>query len=211
MEKYIELVNKIERYLLSAIREKRGAQRDEILRDSFDKIAKITELGTKKETVLFLPMLASVENELLKFGYTISECIQSQDFFNLTDKLEQYACKITRKNKLAIGIYWIVEGTLFLHRQIIEKVKNVKRVDSDFAHFKEWDLHEKDCGNADFATYPRGRIMFDVTENQHVIFADKCVTEEQIERIVKLCYIKKYKIEYDEHYRCDKCLDNGDI
>lgn len=210
MKNNITLINKIERYLLNAIREKRGKQQYEILCDTFNKIAKITESGEKKETIHFLPILARAENELFKFGYTMLDYAESKEFSNLiTNKLEPYIYETVQKDKLVIGIYWIVEERIFLHRQIIDKKSSSKRVDSRYSHFKEWEIHAQDYSGADFATFPRGRIMFDTVENQHIIFADKCVTEEQIEQIVGRCYIKKYKIEYDEHYRCDRCLCEG--
>ena len=207
MKRYLELLKKLERNLINDIRQKREKDRDEILYDALNKIAEKTEMGKRKETILWMPMLLKLESELLKFGYTIFDYSENEKLLKLLNEhFEPYVENTIKKRTITVGIFWVVKNRLFLHRQFKVKRNDIKIIDATYSHFREWELHEIDYENADFATFPRGRIMFDREGNQHVIFADKCVTSEQIEQIARLCYITSYRIERDEHYRCDMCI-----
>ena len=207
MERYLELLRKTERNLINNIRQKREKERDKILYDTLNKIAEKTESGKRKETILWLPVLLKLESELLKFGYTIFDYSENDKLLKLLiERYEPYVEDTIKKGAVTVGIFWVVKNRLFLHRQFKVKENECKIIDATYSHFREWELHEIDYENADFATFPRGRIMFDKKENQHVIFADKCITSEQIEQIARLCYITSYRIERDEHYKCDKCI-----
>ena len=207
MERYLELLRKTEKNLINNIRQKREKERDKILYDALNKIAEKTESGKRKETILWLPVLLKLESELLKFGYTIFDYSENDKLLKLlVDRYEPYVEDTIKKGAVTVGIFWVVKNRLFLHRQFKVKENECKIIDANYSHFREWELHEIDYENADFATFPRGRIMFDEKEKQHVIFADKCITSEQIEQIARLCYITSYRIERDEHYKCDKCI-----
>ena len=84
------------------------------------------------------------------------------------------------------------------------------RIDSDYGHFAVWDLL---CANsypdADFATFPRGRVLFDIKNGEHILYADRCITDDKIKEIATLFYADKYRVERDEHYACDQCLKRG--
>ncbi|MDE6577028.1 MAG: hypothetical protein K2K58_02505, partial [Muribaculaceae bacterium] len=41
--------------------------------------------------------------------------------------------------------------------------------------------------------YPRGRVLFDWGANNHIIYADKCVSAETIEEVVELFEIEAYE------------------
>lgn len=114
---------------------------------------------------------------------------------------------------IRVGIFWVINGKIirFIENRgtddLSKREQATGKTDSGFEHFSTWD---KELANkypdADFATYPRGRVMFDIKENRHIVYADKCVTKENTEEIVKLFDISEYAVERDEHYRCDKCM-----
>lgn len=109
--------------------------------------------------------------------------------------------------KETVGIFWVIKGQVYYKKQ--EKcINNLQTiVDSDYGHFYEWDNL---CGSkfiyADFATYPRGRVLYDVVNKISIIYVDKCINSKQILKIVEIFNLTTYKIEYDEHYSCDKCV-----
>ena len=123
--------------------------------------------------------------------------------------------------KIKVGIFWVIKGNVYSKIQENDLENERKEnsaiitgfIDSDFGHFREWDLL---CANrypnADFATFPRGRVMFDIKRNEHVIYADECITDNEIEKIVEIFNLLKYRKEKDEHYTCDKCIKRkGDL
>ena len=122
---------------------------------------------------------------------------------------------------IKVGIFWIIKGNVYskIQEKCLESEREEKNVmitgfiDSDYGHFSEWDLLcANKFPNADFATFPRGRVMFDIKRKENVIYADECITEKEIKRIVEIFDLSKYRTEKDEHYTCDKCIKiKGDI
>lgn len=111
------------------------------------------------------------------------------------------------------GIFWVIGGNVYPYIEKREtgelngREKSSGKIDSGLEHFTAWDKElTKTFPHADFATYPRGRVMFDIKENRHIIFADGCIAKESIEGVVKHFDISEYAVEIDEHYRCDTCL-----
>ena len=108
-----------------------------------------------------------------------------------------------------VGIFWVI------HKKIWYKIEqrsknecNGTKIDSSLGHYTEWYkgiLHLK-YREDDFATYPRGRIIYDKEKNEHIIYADKCIKDEEILKIAKLFGAKKYRVEGDLHYACDVCF-----
>lgn len=116
---------------------------------------------------------------------------------------------------VSVGIFWVIYGKLYYKKEkkdiAMESIRPRSLltgiIDSDFGHFTEWD---ELCGRlfprADFATYPRGRVVFGIKTNKYIIYADECVLKTQVEEIAKLFEIGLYEVRRDEHYACDKCV-----
>ena len=71
-----------------------------------------------------------------------------------------------------------------------------------------WDkLSKNRFPYADFATYPRGRLLFDVKRGQYLLYLDRCITDEETKKLIKFYGLEKdlYILSRDEHYSCDKC------
>ena len=63
------------------------------------------------------------------------------------------------------GIFWFVRGEIIADRYdyIFEEQKQGDFIDYPHSHFAMWDkLSKNRFPYADFATYPRGRLLFDV-------------------------------------------------
>ncbi len=216
--KYLKKVKEIENYLVMAVRKEDKKRRDFILNKIFDKITEKWErksISVEKEIAYFLPMLTNIDNELIKFGQRVFDYEENAKFVSLLEnKLESYM-EHTNVGMTAVGIFWVINDEILLHREMLskreEKEKGKEMVDSRFSHLNEWEMHEKDYPLVDFATYPRGRILYDARRNEHIIYADKCIKMEQIAQIAELCNIRKYVVAYDEHYRCDKCMEGEEI
>ena len=115
-----------------------------------------------------------------------------------------------------VGIFWVIRGKLYYKLQekdesAINKITN--KIDSDFGHFYEWDgLCGKLYPRADFATFPRGRVLYDMKEMRHIVYRDECITDEELKKIVEAFNLNEYQVLTDEHYSCDKCIKRkGDI
>ncbi len=114
-----------------------------------------------------------------------------------------------------VGIFWVIKGKVYCQKEGKEKESASKDkrtkltgiMDSGLGHFKVWNIvYSKRFPLADFAKYPRGRVVFDLKKNEHIIYADDCISIKKIGEIVKAFGIEKYRVEKDEHYSCDKCV-----
>lgn len=111
-----------------------------------------------------------------------------------------------------VGIFWVIDGEVYAYVEEIPAERSAYTattgiVDSTYAHFSIW---EKDLGNkfpvADFATYPRGRVVYDIREKVAILYVDECITNGEIAQICAKFALKNPKIAYDEHYTCDQCI-----
>lgn len=119
-----------------------------------------------------------------------------------------------------IGIFWVIKGKLFSFCQSFEEVMKRENaridltniIDCSLSHFEVWEKElAKQYPNADFATYPRGRVVFDIATNKYFLYVDECITNAEITEIVKRFQLEKYEIAYDEHYTCDGCIDEKEL
>lgn len=105
-----------------------------------------------------------------------------------------------------VGIFWVIEEKIWHKKEEKETTKG--KIDSDLAHFLVWEssplrVKYKGC---DFATFPRGRVIYDTENMEHIIYADRCISEKQLVKIANLFKVEKYRVEGDLHYRCDSCV-----
>ncbi len=105
-----------------------------------------------------------------------------------------------------VGIFWVIKGMIFDKKEVVQ-ITEKRLYDSEYEHFVEWDnVCAKFFSIGDFATYPRGRVMFDNTRQISTIFADKCISRDEIQKIAELFDCEKFEVKYDEHYQCDVCF-----
>ncbi|MBQ7769599.1 MAG: hypothetical protein IJ373_00240 [Clostridia bacterium] len=117
--------------------------------------------------------------------------------------------------EIIVGIFWVIHKNVYYTKQkkdITQEQKAVRMqltgiIDSDFGHFEEWDnLCGKAYPRADFATFPRGRIVYDVKQGRNIVYADECITEEMLNTVAEKFGLETYVVCRDEHYACDKCI-----
>ena len=104
---------------------------------------------------------------------------------------------------ICLGIFWVVEGRIFYKKEKVV-VRGEKILDSSLSHYVEWERLRFLKG--DFATNPRGRVLFDPKEEIFHLYVDKCISEKQINEIARLFALDNYKICYDVDYHWDMCV-----
>ena len=60
--------------------------------------------------------------------------------------------------------------------------------------------------SGDYIDYPRGRVVWDCTNNRGIIYIDPCI-KEKAEEISRRFRLKTYVVEEDEHYHCKNCVN----
>ena len=82
---------------------------------------------------------------------------------------------------IKVGIFWVIEGRIWYKLQEKEKIKEGK-VDSDLSHYQEWykGILKLKYKNEDFASFPRGRVIYDSRTSEHIIYAEKICLKEHL-------------------------------
>lgn len=115
-----------------------------------------------------------------------------------------------------VGIFWAVpnglggQSALEVSKWFMPSEANgAGFINYPYSHFEVWEDKVKGLGN-DCYKYPRGRVIFDIKRNKHMIYADECVKNEVIDELIQLYEIENYELLRDEHYVCHKCENKGD-
>lgn len=108
------------------------------------------------------------------------------------------------------GIFWFVCGEMIADRYDydIQDFAQKDFIDYPYSHFDMWDKLSKNRWTyADFATFPRGRLLYCVKEGRYYLYLDRCITEQQTDLLLSFYNLGKDEvyIARDEHYSCDKC------
>ena len=110
--------------------------------------------------------------------------------------------------KINTGIFWFVDGEMVWDFSQ-EKIGGNRFVDYPKSHFAMWDyLRNGRFEGSDFATYPRGRVLYDTETEKYKVYADRCITDDQIREVLELMEVGfvVWQRCFDEHYSCDKCI-----
>lgn len=108
-----------------------------------------------------------------------------------------------------IGVFWIYKSQIYAKSIQIDKVKPIRGfIDSDFAHYQEWSeisIQNKDFYLYEYEDIPRGRVVYDIEENQFIIYCNEIILKKEIS---KRLILEKFQIlnensifKEDEHYR----------
>ena len=116
-----------------------------------------------------------------------------------------------RKHKIIITrSLWVVQCEIITDKYIYEWENDEKAfMKYPFSCFDKRDELSKDrFPYADFATFPRGRLLYFVKEKRYYLYLDPCITQAQTDRLLSFFDLEKeqVRIAYDEHYRCDRCF-----
>jgi hypothetical protein len=161
----------------------------------------------KEKDISYFMVFQAVERKLLAKEKNLYLLFSGEEKRLL---LEEFYSK-----EICTAIFWVANGRKIIFtfwypkEAFLEKKMGI--VDCELSHYDFWRRCENEYPNSDFATFPRGRIMFDLDKKENVVFYDECITKEQLEEILDLLQIKKYRVEYDEHYSCDNCVDKKEL
>ncbi len=108
-----------------------------------------------------------------------------------------------------IGPFFYVYKTLIYNAvPVSEGRRQADKIDNSFGHDRLWDQRCSKFG--DYINFPRGRVVWDCTNDRAIVYIDRCINKpEVLEKIKEAFCLTDYVVEYDDHYRCRKCV--GDL
>lgn len=103
--------------------------------------------------------------------------------------------------KVKTGIFWVVNKNLIADITEIESTADKGFVNYPQSHFEMWDKLKPKGARGDFATHPRGRLLYDVANGKYKLFVDQKISKKTLDQLVKLIAAEApLEILHDEHY-----------
>ena len=116
-----------------------------------------------------------------------------------------------------VGIFWIIDterGEDIIHDAVLvsqgEKYGDAIQYSG---HYEFWEsltprsLSEIMFKSSTYDAFSRGRIVFFPAKKQFIIYADRCISAEELSQIMDKFEIDDFDftVKEDEHYRCSEC------
>lgn len=107
-----------------------------------------------------------------------------------------------------IGPFFYIDNELIYNACPLSRGRRqADKLDYSYSHEKLWD---DNFVFGEYIDYPRGRVVWDCTNNRAIIYIDRCInTPEVIEKIKSAFELQYYTIDFDSHYSCRDCV--GDV
>jgi hypothetical protein len=108
-----------------------------------------------------------------------------------------------------IGVFWIYDNQIFCETQNINDIKPINGfIDSDLAHYQVWNKVKNQHPKFylfEYEDIPRGRIVYDIENEQFIIYCNKDILKQKISKkliLEKFQLLNKKAIFIeDEHYK----------
>ena len=109
---------------------------------------------------------------------------------------------------MMIGPFFYINNKLIFNAYTLEQGRpQADKLDNSYSHDQLFDDHFK---SGDYIDYPRGRVVWDKTNNRAIIYIDPCINKKPIiKQIVSAFELTDYVIAFDDHYHCKNCV--GDL
>ena len=97
------------------------------------------------------------------------------------------------KNKLIRNTCYLSEGR-----------RQADKLDNSYSHEQLWDDNFR---SGEYIDYPRGRVVWDCTNNRAIIYIDRCINKPEVISKIKTAFeLQDYTVESDDHYCCHDCI-----
>lgn len=114
---------------------------------------------------------------------------------------------------MKVGIYFKVQKGFIIDAVPVEAGEAYGEA---IGHSGHYDFHERliptmpnerSFKTHDYDYYPRGRVVFFPGRNTFILYADPCLTPDDINRVKNIFGLDGHVVEVadDEHYRCAGC------
>lgn len=110
-----------------------------------------------------------------------------------------------------IGIFFMVQGHLLIDAAPLEQGELYGDAINFSGHFEYWETLQPTSAiellfkNHAYDYFPRGRVVYFNKTNSFKLYADRCITKAEIEKIAAAFQLSTYQLARDEHYQCVIC------
>ena len=106
-----------------------------------------------------------------------------------------------------IGPFFYIRNKLLYHAVALSEGRaQADKLDDSYSHERLYDAYFR---SGDYIDYPRGRVIWDTTRQQAIVYIDPCIADEDVLRqIAEAFSLERYTVESDDHYHCKNCVGN---
>lgn len=112
-----------------------------------------------------------------------------------------------------VGIFFFAEGKVIMDTVPVAKGEPYGKALQYGGHYEFWEslapktLIKRKFKARAYDAYPRGRVVYFQDRQKYRIYADSCLTMDEMILISELFELTgvNIEIETDEHYKCSKC------
>ena len=103
-----------------------------------------------------------------------------------------------------IGPFFYINGKLIFNAcSLSEGRSQADKLDNSYGHDRLYDDHFR---TGDYIDYPRGRVVWDCTNNRAIVYIDPCIDRENILKTISEAFeLADYVTMSDLHYHCRRC------
>ncbi len=107
-----------------------------------------------------------------------------------------------------IGPFFYINKKLIYNAcSLSEGRKQADKFDNSYGHEELWDVNFR---SGEYIDHPRGRVVWDCTNNRAIVYIDRCINKPEILAKIKETFeLQDYVVEFDGHYCCRRCV--GDL
>ena len=108
---------------------------------------------------------------------------------------------------MTIGPFLYIKNTLIFNAcPLSEGRKQADKLDNSYGHEKLRDDH---FYTGDYIDYPRGRAVWDCTNNRVIIYIDPCIKRANVLAKIEAAFgLTDYVLAEDDRYRCKRCVES---
>ena len=115
---------------------------------------------------------------------------------------------MNQNNQIGPSLFFCVNGKLLFHyTNLKHSEKYGDFYNYPYSHFQIWMKYYEEKYKVDFDFYPRGRVVYRITDDTYLIYFDPCM-EKYINKVVSKYSDKKIELCHDEHYQCHQCNED---
>ena len=112
---------------------------------------------------------------------------------------------------ISVGIFWVHKNEVIgqVEERDTANVNETGLIDSDFQHIDEWSRlraaskYARELSGKAYESILRGRVLFDVRKNKHVIYTDvRSISALNKKHVLDFFGLKGVRVDwrYDQHY-----------
>lgn len=114
-------------------------------------------------------------------------------------------------NTSKVGIFFVVKNEVLFDAVAVQQGERCDNFIEHGGHYDFWDnltpsnAIEQAFKDQAYDAYPRGRVVYFIREQKFRLYADTCLSSNDLQLVKEIFGLKNAIRTKDEHYQCASC------